>query len=77
MPSNNYYYYRTYVGVKVHTKMDSIDKERSVYSAGENVKDLAALLKQLKNGRKGLENEEWARCATQHEKQIYKREGNG
>ena len=42
----------------LYTKWIPLTRERSVYSAGENVKDLAALLKQLKNERKGLENEE-------------------
>ena len=50
-----------YTQYKVHAysmlKWIPLTRERSVYSAGENVKDLAALLKQLKNGMKGLENE--------------------
>ena len=33
-------------------------RKRSDYSTGENLTDLAALLKQLKNERKGLESEE-------------------
>ena len=44
-----------YTQYKVHAySILKWTRERSVYSAGENVKDLAALLKQLKNGRKGL-----------------------